>query len=914
MTQEYRWINELSKQFLEKDYLIENQTIDERVTEIANAAEKILNKPGFANKFKEYVKKGWYSLSTPIWTNFGTNRGLGISCFSSYIDDTMESILSTQAEVGMMTKYGGGTSAYFGNLRPRGSSIKQNGESSGSVHFMQLFDNIINIVSQGKTRRGNFAAYLPIDHKDINEFLTIRSEGSPLQDISFGVCVPDYWMEEMINGDEEKRKTWAKVLQSRSSTGYPYILFSDTANKNAPDVYKDKNLKIYSSNLCVAGDQRVVSNRGLKTAKELYEEGGDLILFDNDKKVVASPMQLIEKDADVYTITLSNGMKHTVTGYHKIKIRDNSDKRLNRTLDVECSNLKEGDFVAIQTNEGIFGNIDNKDEAFLLGMYHGDGTQTDKLVCLDLWEHDFDLAEEIENKTKNICIKYNTQLSSNGRTYNIPKFSKAILPKNKNVSKKRLASAGLKKIGFKKGIIPDWLWQSNKDTQWEYIRGLFYTDGTVRIGKSGGNPLQLSLANIDRKFLEQVQIILSNLGMQTSIRMLRKEGYTDFGDKNQYFSKDCWRLIIGNKNDALIFNKHTKFLDRKGVKLENREYRDNTKKFSKIVNISYSGKQDVYCCKVNSDNHHWICNGFITHNCSEILLNSNINESFVCDLSSMNILYYDEWKNTDAVETLVYFLDAVMTEFIEKASKIPFMERSVNFAKNQRALGIGWIGWHSYLQSKMVAFESLQAKFLNTEIAENIKNSAYKASEKLAKEYGEPPLLKGYGRRNVTLLAIAPTKSSAFIMGQMSEAVEPEKSNYYIKDLAKGKFTVKNKYLEKLLIEKNKNTEKVWNDILKHAGSVQHLDFLTQEEKDVFKTFAEISQKEIIIQAAQRQKYIDQSQSLNLMIHPSIPIKDVNALIIDAWKMGVKTLYYQFSVNAAQEFARNILNCSNCES
>jgi ribonucleoside-diphosphate reductase alpha chain len=545
---EFIWYNDLSKQFLEKDYLLKGQTLEERVDIICKKAEDILKIKGFGEKFKDNLKKGWYSLSTPIWTNFGTNRGLPISCFGSYIEDTMESILSTNAEVGMMTKYGGGTSAYFGNLRPRGSAINSNGESSGSVHFMQMFDTTMTTVNQGSTRRGNFAAYLPIDHKDIEEFLNIRSEGNSIQDISFGVCVPDYWIEEMIAGNTEKRKIWAKVLQSRINTGYPYIIFTGNANKNKPQVYKDKNLEITHSNLC-----------------------------------------------------------------------------------------------------------------------------------------------------------------------------------------------------------------------------------------------------------------------------------------------------------------------------------------------------------------------------SEIFLHTNKDESFVCDLSSMNIVHFDEWKNTDAVELLTYFLDAVMTEFIEKAKVIPFMNRAVKFAENQRALGIGWIGYHSYLQSKMIPFESMEAKFTNIEIAETIKNQAEQATRKLAKEYGEPELLKGYGIRNATLMAVAPTKSSAFILGQISEGIEPNKSNYYIKDLAKGKFTVKNPYLIKILDEKGYNTDQIWNSILKNKGSVQHLDILSEKEKDVFKTFREISPKEIIIQASQRQKYIDQGQSLNLMIHPSIPTKDLNALIIEAWKLGVKGLYYQISVNAAQEFASNILECKNCE-
>lgn len=550
MATEYRWLTPLSLEFLSRDYLLPGQTLDERVDIIVNRAEEILGIEGFGNRFKENLAKGWYSLSTPIWANFGTARGLPISCFGSYIEDNMESILETTAEVGMMTKFGGGTSAYFGNLRPRGSDITDNGKSSGSVHFMQLFDNLMNVISQGSTRRGNFAAYLPVDHPDILEFLTIKSEGSPIQDMWFGVTVTDDWMESMIAGDQDKRIIWAKIIESRANVGGPYVLFVDNANNNTADVYKD--------------------------------------------------------NPDLYTITHSNL-------------------------------------------------------------------------------------------------------------------------------------------------------------------------------------------------------------------------------------------------------------------------------------------------------------------CSEIMLPDNAEESFVCNLASMNILHFDEWRDTDAVELLVFFLDAVMTEFIEKAEKIPYMERSARFARRHRAIGIGWLGWHSYLQSQMLPFDSMEAKMANVVVAKAIQRSAYGASARLAALYGEPEVLVGYGRRNTTLMAIAPTKSSAFILGQVSEGIEPHRANYYIKDLAKGKYTIRNQQLVDYLEGIGYNDEETWNSIRQANGSVQHLDFLSQHEKDVFKTFQEISPKEIVIQAAQRQNYIDQGQSLNLMIHPSVPAKDVNQLMIEAWRLGVKGLYYQISVNAAQEFSRDILACVSCE-
>ena len=544
----YKWLNKDSRDFLKRGYLQAGESAEQRGHDISVAAEKLLKVKGFAEKFEDYLFQGFYSLSSPIWANFGRERGLPISCNGVFIEDRMEAILEKQAEVGMQTKHGAGTSAYFGELRGRGAGISAGGTSSGPVHFMELFDKVSSVVSQSNVRRGSFAAYLPIDHPDIAEFLRIRGEGNPIQEMSFGVCIDDEWMRSLIEGDRKKRSIWASIIRKRFESGYPYLFFTDTANQNAPRPYKDKGLKISASNLC-----------------------------------------------------------------------------------------------------------------------------------------------------------------------------------------------------------------------------------------------------------------------------------------------------------------------------------------------------------------------------SEIFLNSSQEESFVCCLSSVNLLKWNEIVKTDAIETLVYFLDAVMEEYINKTKNIPFMEASHNFAKKQRALGVGVLGWHSFLQDQMIGFESMEAKFLNVEIHKTIREKSDKATQELAVLLGEPEHLDGYGRRNMTTLAIAPTTSSSFILGQVSPSIEPLNSNYFTKDLAKGKFTYKNPYLEKLLDEKKKNTQTTWKSILLKGGSVQHLAFLTPEEKDVFKTFGEISQKEIVIQAAQRQKYIDQGQSLNLMISPKCPPKQASELLVFGWEQGIKSFYYQRSANPSQELARSILNCSSCE-
>ena len=248
--EKYYWLNEDSRLFLQRGYLEGRETPESRVRNIGKAAEEILGEEGFAKKFEDYMSRGWYSLASPIWANFGKDRGLPISCFGSYIDDTMEEILYTVSEVGMMSKLGGGTSAYFGHLRSRGSEIKSGGNSSGPVHFMELFETVTNVVSQSNVRRGSFAGYLNVEHPDVEEFLSIRNEGHPIQNMSFGVTVSDKWMRSMIDGDKDKRKIWGKIIKKRFESGYPYIMFSDNVNNNKPQVYKDKHKTIWASNLC----------------------------------------------------------------------------------------------------------------------------------------------------------------------------------------------------------------------------------------------------------------------------------------------------------------------------------------------------------------------------------------------------------------------------------------------------------------------------------------------------------------------------------------------------------------------------------------------------------------------------------------------------------------------------------------
>jgi ribonucleoside-diphosphate reductase alpha chain len=538
--EKYYWLNDESRLFLSRGYI--NETPEQRIKDIANKAEGYLKIDGFAVKFEEYMARGFYSLSTPVWINFGKEKGLPISCYGSNIDDTLDSILNAGREIGMMSKYGGGTSAYLGNIRARGTKISTGGTADGPVHYARVYDTVVDVCKQSEARRGACAVWLPVEHEDIMEFLDIGSEGNPIQNLQYGVTVTDNWINDMKGGDPSKRKIWAKIIQRRNEFGFPYIMFKDNSNNNSP--YKELGMEITASNLC-----------------------------------------------------------------------------------------------------------------------------------------------------------------------------------------------------------------------------------------------------------------------------------------------------------------------------------------------------------------------------SEIQLPTDSLNSFVCCLGSLNLLHWDEIVETDAIEVYTMFLNAVMDEFILKSGKMAGMKRANRFASQHRAIGLGVLGYHSLFQSKLIPFESLMAKQLNHQIFKIIKEKSELASKYLYEEKGYKCLREGYA--NTTLIAIAPTKSSSFILGQVSMGIEPIKSNYFIKDLAKSKTIYKNPFLDIELDKYGLNTPETWESILKKDGSVQHLDFPT---KEVFKSFIEISPKELILQAAQRQKFIDQSQSLNLMIHPSVPAKDINQLYLYAHEEGVKTLYYQFSQSSAQSFARNINECVSCES
>ena len=310
---------------------------------------------------------------------------------------------------------------------------------------------------------------------------------------------------------------------------------------------------------------------------------------------------------------------------------------------------------------------------------------------------------------------------------------------------------------------------------------------------------------------------------------------------------------------------------------------------------------------------------YMTNICSEIALHTDENHSFVCCLSSLNVAKYDEWKDTDLIYTATWFLDGVLEEFIQKAKYMRGFENSIRSAEKGRALGLGVLGWHTYLQDRNIPFEGLTAQFETRKIFSELKTESEKASRDMAKEYGEPLWCVGTGMRNTHLRAVAPTVSNSKLSGNVSPGVEPWAANVFTEQTAKGTFIRKNNTLERSLETIGKNTKETWDKILEDGGSVQgidwmdsyyvhhgelegtpiHKDELSEQDmsdfipmKDVFRTFKEINQMELVRQAGVRQQYVDQSVSLNLAFPSTADPKFINQVHLEAYDQGIKTLYY----------------------
>ena len=544
-------------------YLLEGETPRDAYQRVAKTVARRLYKPEMADRFFDYIWKGWLNLASPVLSNTGTDRGLPISCFGIDVADSIQDIGTKNLEMMLLAKHGGGVGIGINQIRPAGKKITDNGTSDGVVPFCKIYDSTILATSQGSVRRGAASVNINIEHDDFEEWLEIREPKGDVnrQSLNLHQCavVGDKFMRRLEQGDAEARNRWSQLLRKRKATGEPYIMFKGNVNKNNPEAYKSNGLKVHMTNIC-----------------------------------------------------------------------------------------------------------------------------------------------------------------------------------------------------------------------------------------------------------------------------------------------------------------------------------------------------------------------------SEITLHTDETHSFVCCLSSLNLSKYDEWKDSNLIYDATWFLDGVMEEFIQRAKGLRGFENSIRSAQKGRAIGLGVLGWHTYLQSKGIPFEGLSAQYETRKIFSQIKIESERASRNLAEIYGEPLWCVGTGMRNTHLRAVAPTVSNSKLSGNVSPGIEPWAANVFTEQSAKGTFIRRNPSLEQALEEIELNTEKIWDQILKDGGSVQNIEELNDvligdwdtPIKEVYKTFKEINQLELVNQAGIRQQYIDQSVSLNLAFPSEATPKWLNKVHMEAWRKGVKTLYYTRTESVLRgDLAANAMDesCLSCD-
>jgi len=683
-----------------KGYLLDDETPRAMYQRLATAAATILDRADLEIDFFNLFWKGWLGGSSPVLANFGTDRGLPISCFGSMVCDSMSGIIDHVAEQSRLTWRGGGVASHLSGIRAIGAEIKSGGTSDGILAPLRMLNATVPTISQGAMRRGSLAAYLNVDHPDIQTFLRMRQpevdEDQRFMKTHHGVGITKEFAAKLKAGDEDAIALWGQILTMRMETGEPYLIFNEAANRDNPPAYDRLGLQVNGSNLCcLEATEVVVTREGNFAVKDLLNK---LVEVWDGSNWVKTTFNYIGSTSTLIEVHFADGTSTRVTAGHRFPVVAESQKRSEHL----------GSFI---------------------------------------------YAWALEAHTDAVALETH--------------------------------------------------WKGN-----DAVRGEVVDVNTVMLGLP----------------------------------------------------------------------------------------------------------QPMYCCDVPSTGMFALADGRMTGN-SEIFLATSPEYSFVCCLSSLNLEHYDDWKDTNAIELSIYFLEAVMSEFLIKARKLVGLENAVRFAERSRALGLGVLGYHSYLQSHSIPFESDKAAAFNLAFFKKLNIKSDAASVALGKTYGVPEWCTELGRRHTHTTAIAPTLTNSAICAT-SRSIEPIEVNAGFNDGAKGAFVYANAQLIPVLEAHGQHNDLVWRSIASQAGSVQHLDFLTAHEKEVFKTAREIDQVILVKRAADRGIFIDQGQSLNLFYYPDADPQQVHKAHWLAYTSGLKSLYYCKTGNklkAASVSAPQLANSENAQ-
>lgn len=889
---------DFAKDTILSKYAMEGEGIQDFFARIAKAYSE---DEEHAQRIYNYMSDLWFMPSTPVLMNGGAARGLPISCFLNEIEDSIGGISNKWNENIYMAVNGGGIGTLYSNVRSIGEKVEGNGgKTSGIIPFIKVQDSLTVAISQGGFRRGSSAVYLDIDHPEIEEFIDIRrpTGGDPNRkclNIHHGVNVSDDFMHAVENGlswnlispkskkiikTVDARDLWIKLITARLETGEPYILFKDTVNKKRTETQKKLNLNVNTSNLCVAPETLVMTlEYGYRPISEMENE--EVHVWNGEEWSKTTIRKTSEK-SELIKVSFNDGSFLECTKEHKFYVKETYTSCAKPKLAKDLKKDHKLEKYKLPSTMGERSTFDSA--AYSKGFYSGDGNRG----------YDWSWVYEPKNKS-------------------IPHLIGSISDEFDKYNRKRWVHGQLDKDYVPNGL--------NIDEAISWLEGYFDADACI-IESTNCQNIQITSINLNQ--LHAVKLLLQIIGVHSTITLRRKKGdyllpKNDGSGENGYYN--CKTVHLLNVNGTGVQKLKNLGFSPKRLILSDQTPQRDAARFIKVLSVEHTGREDKTYCFTEPKRNRGMFNGIVTGNCNEITLPTGKDyldntRSAVCCLASLNIETFNEWeKHPQFIQDVMLFLDNVLQSFIDNA---PDQMKDARYAAMmERSVGLGVMGLHYYFQKGNIPFDSITATFHNKHIFKTIKEKVDSANTALSEIKGACPdsILAGTNVRFSNCTAIAPTATISIVCGATSPSIEPIFSNCFNHKNLQGSTNVKNRYLEKVLETHGMNKDEIWDSIKRNNGSVQHLDFLNKDEKETFKTALEINQGAIIKLAADRQPFIDQGQSVNIFLPADIHKKDLHAIHMEAWRQGLKGLYYcrSTSVLKAEDFNFSVNTCESCQ-
>ena len=883
------WLTDEGLTTLQNGYLLSGETPKDMWRRVCVAAAKRLNKPELEDKFFELFWNNWLCGATPVLSNMGTSRGLPISCNSIHVGDSIRSIFDKQTELAVLSKNGAGVGIYVGDVRGRGASISGNGKSEGVIPWLKCYDSTTVAVSQGC-------------YDDQTEILTENG-----------------WILFKDLPAAGKLKV-AQVNDNKIE----FVDYSDYIEYHTnEDLY-------YFSNTDKSVDMLVTGNHNmaLERRKRVSNKRNSNNKFISNKKSYTGKLELVSADQiklhrdTKFYVALPTANKNTesLSAFEKLAIAYQAD-----------GNTKPSG----NSNGNLNGEV-------MYNFHFSKQRKIDRLISI-LQETGYRYTTSVyTDKTTKISVRYPISAlpSKNlSDSFDLSRFSQSTAREfikevgcwDGSTGKNSIeyVSTDEKNIDFVQAVATlAGLMTNKKKTVREGRKDIYKLYICLNRNSVGGETINKTRIPYNGKVYcvtvpSNIIVVRRNgrsLVCGNSVRRGASAVYlpANHSDIEEFINV---RRPVGDVNRRCLNLHHAVCIDDQFMNAVQTGGSHERYLWKEILKARFETGEPYLFFTDNVNRQRPDC--YVSNNlsiktsniCNEIYLYTDPEHTFVCCLSSMNLFKYEEWKDTKAVQLSIWFLDAVIQEYIDKAQHISGLESAVRFAEKSRAVGLGVLGWHSLLQKKKLPFDSFESMRLNGEIFRYMQKETQIATKELAKEYGEPEWCKGFGIRNTHQMAVAPTVSNSIISGSVSAGIEPISANVVALKTAKGTFMRTNPILKQLLEEKGLDNIDTWKQINENSGSVSELKDLSDEEKEVFLTAREINQHAIVKQAGQRQKYIDQGQSVNLFFAKNSDPKYIHSVHMLAWEEGLKGLYYCRSEAALKgdSVNRQKEECKACE-